>query len=273
VGIWSFNGSTWNQDQEIVGSNAAISCQFGASVDVSGDELAVGAPWEDASSTVTNCGAAYVFRKSSGTWSEEARLVNPAPLISTELGRDVAIEGDVLIAGGPLDNLNGLNDCGSAWSFRRNKKKGGWFADQQLGASAAAGGDHLGNQVEIHATQMLSAAPLDNVGTLSDYGGLYGYDIHEIVLDIDPTNPVPDQTITFSAFRGDPGALVMVTVEDVSGTTMFLPILTYVFASDHTLTFTADAPNPAYGLHVGLRAYKVSPTGPIVFSDLSYVDV
>lgn len=34
-----------------------------------------------------------------------------------------------------------------------------------------------------------------------------------------------------------------------------------------------NAPSPPYGLHVGMRAWKISPTGPLVHSDLAYVDV
>jgi hypothetical protein len=47
----------------------------------------------------------------------------------------------------------------------------------------------------------------------------------------------------------------------------------FVFASDRSFTFDASAPNPLYGVSVGFRSYKISETGPIVFSDLEYVDL
>jgi hypothetical protein len=57
--------------------------QFGISVAVSGDTVVVGATREDSSSTginstpdegATDAGAAYVFVRSSGTWSQQAYL-------------------------------------------------------------------------------------------------------------------------------------------------------------------------------------------------------
>jgi hypothetical protein len=272
VDVWSFDGANWNHDHELVPSVQAASNQFGSSLGLYGDQLAVGAPLEDASTSIPNSGAAYLFRRNGGAFAEEARLQPPSPLASSQFGWSVAVRDKIAVVGAPFDNVNGLSDAGAAYTFRYSSKKSQWFTDQQLGASDAAAVDDLGYQVALHDSRILATAPLNNTA-FSDWGVMYGYDAREIVLTIDPTDPAPDQTITFEAFRGDPGDPVMITVEDVSGTPMFLPIILYSFQANHAFTFTANAPNPALGLHVGLRAYKVSPTGPVVFSDLAYVDV
>jgi hypothetical protein len=272
IEVWEFDGANWNSVQEIVPSVVANSNRFGTSLSLRGDRLAVGAPLEDTAGVVDS-GGAWLFVRSAGVWSEDAHLQPPVPDQSAQFGSDVSVRDDVAVIGSPFADENGLNDSGSAFLFRRNPKKDRWFLDQLLGASDAAGTDHFGAQVEVHDSQLLVAAPLNNVTAGSDWGVIYGFDLREIVLTIDPPDPQPDETITFATYRGDPGDAVMVTIEDVSGTFFFLPLITFTFQSDHAFTFTADAPNPAYGLHVGMRSYKVSPTGPVVFSELAYVDV
>ena len=63
-------------------SNLEIKDLFGFSVAISGNTLAVGAPWEDSGNPADGydnskhgSGAVYVFRRqSNGTWLEEAYL-------------------------------------------------------------------------------------------------------------------------------------------------------------------------------------------------------
>jgi len=71
--IFRFDGSTWTEEAEIYGPDSTTNDMFGGSIDVSGERLIVGACQNDP--YWTDAGAAYVFRKNSQTWVQEAKLV------------------------------------------------------------------------------------------------------------------------------------------------------------------------------------------------------
>lgn len=272
VGIWTASGTTWSQIQELTAPTLQQIAEFGTRVRLSGDVIGVTAPLENQMAGVTASGAAYVFRRVNGVFTFEARLTESTPTAYAKFGTDIALSSDLIVVGANLDDVAGKLDSGAAHTFRRSKRLG-WVYDQQLSASDRANQDFLGTQVALHSAMILAAADRNDTGSGSNWGVIDGYARSEMTLTIEPTDPAAGQSIAFTAFRGDPGDLCLDTIEDVGGTFMFVPVLIYSFGNDHTLTFTANAPNPLYGISVGLRSYKVSPTGPIVKSSLSYVDV
>jgi hypothetical protein len=95
--------------------------QFGHSVDVAGDTLAVGAP--RAGSRPRTPGIVYVFRRTGESWQREARLV-PADVSSgAGFGNDVSLAptGNLLAAGAHWDQTGspGPTAPGSVHVFRR----------------------------------------------------------------------------------------------------------------------------------------------------------
>ena len=82
---------------------------FGYSVAVSGDTVAVGAIYEDSNQTTitngptasadnsaTNAGAVYIFRRTGVTWAQEAYLKAPNAGASDQFGISVAVSGDTV---------------------------------------------------------------------------------------------------------------------------------------------------------------------------------
>ncbi|MGI8602744.1 MAG: choice-of-anchor D domain-containing protein [Verrucomicrobiales bacterium] len=116
--------------------------QFGRSVAVSGDTVVVGAFWEDSSTTGVNStpnesagisGAAYVFVRSAGVWTQQAYL-KPAAVGTTQasdqFGYSVAVWGDTVVVGanGEDSSTTGVNstpnesayNSGAAYVFVRS---------------------------------------------------------------------------------------------------------------------------------------------------------
>lgn len=93
---------------------------FGSSVGISGDYIVVGAPL-DPYITGLNIGAIYVFRRMGPNWLEEVKLT-PATEMWDGLGEDVAIDGDVLVAGAPHAIPGELDHGGpgAVYVFRRD---------------------------------------------------------------------------------------------------------------------------------------------------------
>ncbi len=106
-------------------SNPDLQDHFGASVDVDGDTMVVGAPGEASSNGselddgAADAGAAYVFRRTGTAWIQEAYLKASAIDAGDAFGTAVAIAGDRVAVGAPGEdstasgiNGNANNDSG-----------------------------------------------------------------------------------------------------------------------------------------------------------------
>jgi len=107
VYIFTRSGTTWTQQAYIKASNAGAGDKFGISIALSGDGnvLAVGAHYEDSSAiglngdqsnnTATESGAAYLFNRSRGTWSQQAYIkASNNTGGSDKLGKSVVLTAD-----------------------------------------------------------------------------------------------------------------------------------------------------------------------------------
>lgn len=74
---------------------------------ISGDTFVVAAPWEEADGPKS--GAAYVFTRSGGTWTQAARLVPVDSASELRFGSAVAVSNDTLLIGSPGDDRAGAD--------------------------------------------------------------------------------------------------------------------------------------------------------------------
>lgn len=146
VYVFVRDGAAWSHEAFLKASNAGAGDQFGFAVALSadGNTLVVGAPEEDSGSaadeadnSTTNNGAAYVFRRTGATWSQEAYL-KPAVIdvgnIAAEdhFGYSVSISGGggLVAIGSPQEDgaggsspdptNNAATDSGAVYAFERN---------------------------------------------------------------------------------------------------------------------------------------------------------
>lgn len=94
--VFTRSGSTWVREGELVPSDGRECDFFGGAVAISGRVAVVGAAGycEDLP------GAAYVFRRELGVWSEVAKLQASAGGPGDRFGRFVAISGDTIVVAG-----------------------------------------------------------------------------------------------------------------------------------------------------------------------------
>jgi hypothetical protein len=122
------NGTNWSQQGYLRASNMDARDQFGWSVALSGETVAVGAPFEDSNATGVNgnqtdnsgyeSGAGYVFVREGTNWSQQAYLkasnTGGAPLPNETgdyFGMAMAVSGDTVVAGSVAEasNATGVN--------------------------------------------------------------------------------------------------------------------------------------------------------------------
>ena len=173
----------WTQVAKLLASDAAIYDYFGYSVAISntvvatsnfGDVVAVGAPYKDI--TTSNVlypeqGAAYFFKRATaGTWSQEARVLGTSSGTSDipsndHFGWAVSQYGTRGLVSAPLDDINGVVNEGSVYTFTRSSS-GAWGLEAKMFANAAdrASGDEFGYSVSLFDNQFIVGSPFDDFG-------------------------------------------------------------------------------------------------------------
>ncbi len=117
--IFEFNGTSWIQQGKLIPSNGNSNDYFGISTCIFGDTVVVGSYLHDISGT-TNSGAAYVFYKPNGGWTDinenQILYANDAAL-DDEFGISVSVNQDNIGVGAYLSDNDGT-DAGSVYWFR-----------------------------------------------------------------------------------------------------------------------------------------------------------
>jgi Ca2+-binding RTX toxin-like protein len=157
----------WLHFDELTHPNAENNDEFGFSVAVDGDVIAVGVPLDDGG--VTNRGAVQVFRRDAGVWSYAEELADPNAAAGDVLGWSVAIDGDTIVAGARLDGGDGTSR-GAAHVFAADG--GGWSHVQELRDPDAADGDEFGAAVALDGDTIAIGARSDD-GAGSDRGAAH----------------------------------------------------------------------------------------------------
>lgn len=190
VVVFSRSGTAWSHQGTFQGLNTEPADQFGESVDISGDTIVVGAPFEESSATGVNgdgadngaieAGAAYVFTRTGGLWSQQAYLKASNTGEFDQFGVSVAISGDTIVVGAYLEaslatGVNGdqLTDAlaggsGAAYVFKRTG--GAWSQQAYLKSSNNPGTERFGWRVAISADTIAVGAPQEG-GSSTGVGG------------------------------------------------------------------------------------------------------
>jgi hypothetical protein len=170
-------GETWNQESYVKASNTAANFKFGTAVGISGDTLVIGSIGENSGATGVDGnqadtsqfqdGAAYVFTRNAGLWSQQAYLKASNVTTYDQFGGSVAISGNTIVIGcfgesSPSTGVNGDQsntgspNAGAAYVFRRTGSK--WGQEAFLKASNTGAGDFFGSPVGIAGDTIVVAA-------------------------------------------------------------------------------------------------------------------
>ena len=132
--VFDLVDGAWTQTAVLRAPDAAAGANFGASLALSGESLAVGAPHAD--SLAARSGAVYVYDRVDGTWTWTAKLLAPDMAAEEHFGTVVALDGDVLAAGKSFTTSWG--SPGSTYVFTR--VGGMWSVGHKLTDWSHAGG-------------------------------------------------------------------------------------------------------------------------------------
>lgn len=156
--IFTRTNGVWTEQAKLVGSNAIGSSTQGyrTAISADGNTVIVSAPTDD-----SNMGAAWVFKRSGTTWTEEAKLVGTGNVGAAMHGYGVALsaDGNTAAVGSPGDD----STAGATWIFTRS---GSTWTQQgnKLQGTGAVGIANFGYSVALSAdgNTLLSGGPNDN---------------------------------------------------------------------------------------------------------------
>src|SRR5215813_3155703 len=168
--VFTRNGTVWTQQQKLIADDGAEGDQFGRSVAISGDTLAVGAPFGDIGGNFSQ-GSAYVFTRSGAVWTLQQKLTADDGEAGDFFGLAVALNGDTLVVGAVNDHIGGNVGAlgqGSAYVFSRSGTV--WTQRQKLIADDGAADDRFGSAVAFSGDTVVIGARLDDIDSNRDQG-------------------------------------------------------------------------------------------------------
>ena len=158
VYMFEHTGSAWTWQRKIVVNDGSSNDEFGAAVDVSGDRVLIGSPFDD--DVGVDSGSAYLFELTTArSWSQVAKLITLSGNANDEFGADVSIDGDLAVIGSRKHNHVG-SESGVVYIFEPVARA--WSETDMLSPETAASGDRFGNAVCVFGERLLVGARLDD---------------------------------------------------------------------------------------------------------------
>ena len=146
-------GPDWSAtptETKIIASDGATGDRFGKDTAISGDGLYAisGAVWENDNGS--RAGAAYIFVKSGGSWSQQAKITASDAQLESWYGSSVAInsDGTYAVVGAPQEDTNGIQ-AGAAYIYARSGST--WTQQQKIIGSTTDASDYFGGSVAINS--------------------------------------------------------------------------------------------------------------------------
>ena len=154
------------ETDQIIASDGVFGISFGASTDISGNRIVIGAPDADGLS-----GSAYVYDFDGSSWNEQQKLLATDTGTNDQYGYSVAVDGNVAVIGAPY-HMHPLFSQGAAYVFRFDGKN--WTQEQELLASNFGAGHLFGWSVAIDDDAIIVGAQFANAGQGATY--VFRYD-------------------------------------------------------------------------------------------------
>jgi hypothetical protein len=155
--IYQRDENGWSQIKKITASDGTNFDWFGCSVDISGNNIVIGA-WGNSS--------AYLFNNDNNEWKQLMKL-EPSDK-GNFFGYSVAICEDNIIIGDYGDDYNG-NLSGCAYHFNKSDKTGLWEQVVKIIAEDAEALDEFGYSVGLSEKYAIIGAESDNKGSAYIY--------------------------------------------------------------------------------------------------------
>ena len=164
------NGDTWTQQQELTASDGSLGDNFGNSVAISGDTTVIGAYFKGLNGQ-GSVGAAYVFFRSGGVWTQQQELTASDGALEDFFGASVSISGNNALIGASNKTISPVDQVGAAYIFVRSGTQ--WTQRQEFTPPDGNLHDQFGNSVAISGGTAVVGAYERKVDSNAQEGSVY----------------------------------------------------------------------------------------------------
>jgi len=168
--VFTRSGAVWTQSRKLTANDGAANENFGFSVALSGDTLAVGASRDEVGANTAQ-GSAYVFTRGGAAWALQQKLTANDGASGDFFGFSVALSGDTVVVGAEGGDIGANGNQGAAYVFARGGTD--WTQQRKLTASDGAAGDSFGFSVALSGDTVLAGALNDAIGANTNQGAAY----------------------------------------------------------------------------------------------------
>jgi hypothetical protein len=161
--LW--NPLVW-MEQKVTASDGTTNSYFGSAAALNGSTALIGADGDNSFQ-----GAAYLFTKSNGSWSEGQKLTASDGLPGDEFGYRAALNDNTILVGAFTATVGGVASQGAAYVFTQSN--GTWSESQKLTASDGGLFDNFGASVALDGSTLVVGANGATVGGNAAQGAVY----------------------------------------------------------------------------------------------------
>lgn len=197
VYVYKKTAGLWRQEAYIKSSISNSNDRNGTSVSISGDQIAVGAPYDDYSSNIiingpvltdlngtSDAGSVFVYKKLNGKWIQEALIKDYGSGSNDNFGSKVILRNDTLVVNVPGedsdDNLilhgsssmpsgNAANDSGAVVVFRKVNNL--WTREAIIKAENSDVSDEFGASIDYFDNYLVVGAPGEDSNVSTVFNG------------------------------------------------------------------------------------------------------
>lgn len=164
----NINTGLFEELQKVRSSDIQYADEFGGSVSISGDYLAISAP-----RAVGTAGAVYFFKKNTGSGLfEEVNKVTASDAAGGDFfGHSIAMSGDYTVIGAWSNDV-GATNAGSIYIIKRNISTGIFEQQSKIQAPNRIADGNFGYQVSISGDYVVVGSKVDDTGGV-DAGATY----------------------------------------------------------------------------------------------------
>jgi len=166
VHIFTRMGTQWRRQAKIVAAGGSTAAAFGSAVSIKAETALIGAPAD-----TSNKGAAYIFTRSTTSWTQRSRITAADGAAGDRFGSSVAVDLDTAAIPAPLDDINANADQGSAYVYARNGSS--WTLSTKLIATNGSSADQFGSSISVSGQRIALGAPGCDVSGSIDQGTAY----------------------------------------------------------------------------------------------------
>jgi hypothetical protein len=194
--IFTRSGSTWTEQQKLLPDDTPSGASFGIQVamNYNGDTIAITSSQDNI--TQTESGAVYIYTKSGGTWSQQAKIKADTPINGESLGNgglSLSDDGNTLIAGCPNVDDQASNQ-GAIYIFTRSGST--WSQEQRIYDSSGVASQFFGRGVSISGDGTIAA--IGARGDDNNQGAVFIYTASSSPAGYDIANASHDTALTIT---------------------------------------------------------------------------